>query len=62
MNTLEGKIIDIVSKPIYKEVGNHSWWEVEIKYNIYGRITKDKELFKNRKDAMELSVGDKIWR
>jgi hypothetical protein len=62
INTLEATVTEILSDPIKKNCADHSWWEVKIKYTVYGKEHKGTEVFEFLDLAQDLRVGDKIWR
>lgn len=53
MNVLECKVIEILSKPVYKY---RKWW-LKVRYSCYGKNATTQLLFDRKEDAEDIEVG-----
>ena len=57
MNLIDAVVREVLSKPIKRESGGFTWWEVNIISEDMGRKKEEKLIFDKKEDALKITEG-----
>ena len=60
MNLVDAYVTEVISPPKFNDKYKYMekvWWEVDVLYNSYGRISETRLSFKTKEEADKVVVG-----